>query len=1078
MALQMRLLGGFEVRCDGVEVCAWPRASAKRLLKLLAVEPRHALSMEEATAALWPNEPDVLRCDQRLHHIIYLLRSALRQGAVERQLDRLLRVRDRVISLSPDVPIKIDVDEFEQQLDLALLDGVDTARLEKALALYRGPLLPEDGSEQWAANARRQLEQRYLGGLHALANTYSMLGNSEGAIALLQRVLKVAPADEQAHRELIVLYGRAGRAHEASRQWADCRAALGRELGTGPSDATKQAYQRSIEPGPSARHPTPVLSNVTREAKVFRPPANLVRLISRERLVGDLRQKLLGSASRLVSLVGLGGVGKTQLAIRVANELQNEYQNGACFVSLAEVGNEGFVDRIARALGLSETPGTTLEDVVTAALVDKQLLLVLDNLEHLVQTFGLITRLLERCPLLTILATSRSRLNLAAELVVAVEPLEYALPAHGKASSPLTAAAALFAERAKAVYPAFEVNASNAADVVAVVRTLGGLPLAIELAAARCAMLSPSALRVALEQDLRVVSGGGPDRHPRQRSLEDSFLWSYRLLPAAAKEALKTISLFAAPFTADLALLVCPLPQPMLIDSIQALIDSGLVAAWSDAGSPHRWLRLHPTARAFALQLHDAEIEAASSRAHFARALADEALRLRQRIRSREAEIVVAAFAQHYDNFIAAMQLAGRENEHETLCRLVQGMCMYWGLYQGGTLAEHWIERALGVCAKVDGTTRGWLFFAVGTYWGYRNNLPAARRCILQALQLAEQLGDRRLIGRSAMSLASATANQFEAVAVLERHLPDIKADPDSQTIVVALTTLASNYLDLGRLAEARATLRANWQGVLELREQERARPTFILGKAAYCMGEHALGLQLIAQSCALEQTGPARPGRLFALLASAAEVYCNAADPAAAQRLVTELKVRGAPSSALQWSVVIERIEAQIELLRGNASTAAERLQRLVEQHAATDAFCGESEVFLWLAHALLHPSLNDKAGAAQALQNAALAIGLTPLNSARVLEVAAALHCAQLRFPEAAIAMQAALALRETQGFARYPAEEPAAASVTAALVRALGTDWPNRTDARAVVSARANVSNWTAGAPVEFAAQALPT
>ncbi len=631
MTLQLKLFGGFEVRCDGVEVQRWPRASAKRLLKLLAVHPQHAVTMKEAASVLWSDEVPDSSSHQRLHHIVYLLRSALRQGAGDQRMDRLLRVQDRMISFSSAVQYNIDVDEFERQLDLALVDGIDVARLEHALTVYRGPLLPEDASEQWVITARRQLEQRYVGGLHALADTYAKVGNAECAINVLQRLLRAAPADERAHRELITLYGRTGRSHEANRQLTECKVALNRDLGTTPSEVTKQAYQLAAKPRRPSTPPeaeSSVKAGRALDLQRHRPPAPVVRLIARERIVSDLRNKLLSGAIRLLTLVGLGGVGKTQLAIRIAYEVQHEFPNGVCFVCLAEVGDEGFTDCIAQALGVQQRPGATMRDTVIASLRDRHLLLVLDSLEHLGTSLTLVPLVLEHCPQVTVLTTSRSRLNFVAEYVARIEPLDCSgLNQHG--TSTLTPAAALFVERAKAAHPGFEMSAANAVEVAAIVQALGGLPLAIELAAARSSVLSPAALRIAVDQDLRVIANGGRDRHLRHRSLEESFLWSYRLLPEAAQATLRMLSLFQAPFTAKLAGLVCDLPLEELLDSLQALIDSGLVNSRSEPALPTPSLCLHQTTRSFAQRLLDADAQSSTARYRFAQALADEVLQLR-----------------------------------------------------------------------------------------------------------------------------------------------------------------------------------------------------------------------------------------------------------------------------------------------------------------------------------------------------------------------------------------------------------------------------------------------------------------
>ncbi len=185
--------------------------------------------------------------------------------------------------------------------------------------------------------------------------------------------------------------------------------------------------------------------------------------------------------------------------------------------------------------------------------------------------------------------------------------------------------------------------------------------------------------------------------------------------------------------------------------------------------------------------------------------------------------------------------------------------------------------RALAVAPKADATTQGWLLLEVGNYWVYRKKLSTARTCLLHSLELAEHTGDRRLAARAATSIASASADRREAAITLERYLTDLRRDSDPQTFVVALTTLASNYIDLGRLTEARKTLEADWQGVQKLNARERARPTLLLGLVTFLCGAHDRGRQRIDESCSLERAGPLHPGRRLGVLATTPQILAFA---------------------------------------------------------------------------------------------------------------------------------------------------------------------------------------------------------
>jgi predicted ATPase len=262
-------------------------------------------------------------------------------------------------------------------------------------------------------------------------------------------------------------------------------------------------------------------------------PAALPPLIGREREIAELRDLLLQPGQRLVTLTGPGGVGKTRLAIAVASEVAPAFKDGVVFVPLAAVGDPSLVvPTIARALEIQEAPGRPLMKALADALRDRRMLVVLDNLEHLLAGARDLVTLLNRCPRLALLVTSRSPLRLSIEQRMATPPL--ALPSPGDtpdiAALADLGAIALFVARARAVHHGFGLDTGNAAAASDICRRLDGLPLAIELAAAWVRVLPPAALLERLEQRLPLLHGGAADQPGRLRTMRDAIAWSYDLL--------------------------------------------------------------------------------------------------------------------------------------------------------------------------------------------------------------------------------------------------------------------------------------------------------------------------------------------------------------------------------------------------------------------------------------------------------------------------------------------------------------------------------------------------------------------
>ena len=1056
LALQLNLLGRFEVLRDGAPIDAWPRPGAKRLLKMLAVEPRHAMSAERIAATLWPDDSGS-RPLQRLHNLVYLLRSTLETPALRGGgKSTCIQVKDHSISLISGNEIWIDVDEFEQRLDTALPDPTDTLRLERALELYHGPLLPDDPAEDWLTHPRNHLEQRYLNATHVLADRYKACGNHEGAIVVLQRLLKTAPADERAHRELIGLFGRVGRLFEAERQFAACKSALARELGVAPGDETRAVYRGAI---------TQITTVVGTAAEAipsvrFTPPAPLVHLIGRETFVRDVCGLLQGSSGRLFTLTGVGGIGKTQVALRLANELCSSYRHGVCFVSLAEVSENGVVDRIRQALGLTENPNEPPGTVTSEFLRDKHLLLVLDNFEHVLNSAALLPQLLSGSSRLTVLTTSRRRLNLAAEHVVPVPTLDVG-DANATTTSPTkepqrvplntqVAAVQLFAERALAVMPSFQLTTENVADVQVITRQLDGLPLAIELTAARSVLFDPCTLRQALQGGVGLVAGGGPDRPMRHRSLEDSLVWSYGLLSSVEQQVLQRLSLFAAPFELQAAMAICCELNADISLALQGLIDAGFVAKAPEAASATRQdprFRLLQTTRAFARKrFHESgPIKCVSM--YFANHFADLAAALNAILYTKTAD-AVDRFKSNVENFYAALDVAGTMCDDKLVCRLVQGLARFWGQYGAGHRASEWVQRALSTSNSLSSADNGWLQYAAGVYWGNYADYPKAVVCATTAIVCAQDAADSELYARASVMFAVAAGCSGDYTAArdaLENSRSSVESLGDPGLLVSSRDMSAECYFHLGDLQCAQKIWLSCIEPGVEAPDRDSAPILDRLSVVALFQGNIDDAIHLSNRALLIERSSVPRQSVELQLLHTRFCLFCHIGDVARATEVRDEALLIASLKGS-NWKKGIEQYEGVMALIRGDTVRAAEVLKRSADSESKIEGLLAfQLQAFLvWALSAQTKPDVPSISRAIAQLSST----GRTrPYMHPQVLEVAAAAFADVGEHLAAGRAWVQAESLRVQGGSKRFPVQQPYAEKTLETLETALGSDWRDR-------------------------------
>ncbi len=504
-----------------------------------------------------------------------------------------------------------------------------------------------------------------------------------------------------------------------------------------------------------------------------RPPDNnlplqLTSFIGREREMGEVK-RLLADKTRLLTLTGPGGAGKTRLALEVADDLVEGFEDGAWLVELASLSDPALVPQaVASVLGVREQPGRPLTETLLDHLRPKKALLVLDNCEHLIGACaGLADALLRACPNLRILATSREALGVAGEGTWPVPSLSLPDPRHGLPVEELARyeAVRLFVERAAAVVPGFVPTDQNAAFVARVCQRLDGIPLAIELAAARVRVLPVEGISDLLDDSLRLLTGGSRTALPRHKTLEATIDWSYELLPEEERTLFRRLTVFAGGFTLEAAEQICAgegIEENEVLDLLSSLVDKSLVVVQKQ-GDKARYRLLEVIRQYGEEKLRDSGEAGFIRRDHanFFLALAEE---VEPRINGPDHRLLLERLEAEHDNFRAALRWVAETRQTETELRLAGGLWWFW--LRNGHMNEgrRWLE---GVLGRVEPSVRtasrakalcgaGWLAFSQVDH-------AAARPQLEESAAIYREVGDRRGLAHALSFLSVLLAHRGES---------------------------------------------------------------------------------------------------------------------------------------------------------------------------------------------------------------------------------------------------------------------------------------------------------------------------
>ena len=512
---------------------------------------------------------------------------------------------------------------------------------------------------------------------------------------------------------------------------------------------------QAVTPGiPSSFPPLKTL-----DARINNLPAQPTPLVGRERELREVCGLLSEKEVRLLTLTGPGGIGKTRLGLQVAAELLNEFEDGVFFVALAPITDPALVaSAIAEALGVVEAGDQPLEEGLKGYLHGKELLLLLDNFEQVLGGAPLVGELLSACPKLKVLATSRSVLKVYGEQEYPVSPLELPRPGGLLPIDRLSQyeAVRLFIERAKAAKPDFSVTDENAPAVAEICMRLDGLPLAIELAAARKKLLTPSAMLQRLGSRLKLLGGGSRDLPERQRTLRGTIEWSFALLEEGEQVLFARLAVFSGGRTLEAIEAVCDAEGDLPMDALEgvsSLLDKSLLRQEEGPEGEPRFVMLE-TIHEYARERLEASGEAEeTSRLHaeYFLALAEAA---EPELSGADQLACLERLEAEHDNMRAALTWS-LEKEPETALRLAVALARFWEMRARFLEGSRWLEAALRQSDRADFGTRAKLLSQAGTFAFYRTDFEHAIVLHGEALELYRQVGDDNGVAFALMCLGA-----------------------------------------------------------------------------------------------------------------------------------------------------------------------------------------------------------------------------------------------------------------------------------------------------------------------------------
>jgi predicted ATPase/DNA-binding SARP family transcriptional activator len=874
--LEIRLLGQFSVQLDGVAVEIMARP-AQSLLAYLLLNPV-AQRRERLAGLLWPDSSEA-NARRNLRQALWQIRRALGERA-----DEFLLVDEITLAFNTECDYWLDATSITQPTE----DAVTADALMHTVALYSGELLP-GFYDEWVQLEREQVQAQFERKLNLLLERLVSAKRWVDVLQWGERWIAFGYTPEPAYRALMLAHAGLGDQSNVADVYRRCVEALERDLGVEPSAQTRTLYEQ-LRSGERALAPTLLLSAV--ELPTHNLPVQLTSFIGREKEIADIRRLLTpdgsrhnGAGVRLLTLTGPGGTGKTRLALQAANQLLAAFPDGIWLVELAMLSDPVLVPQtVAALLGVREEPTYPLTRTLMSYLRTKTALLIFDNCEHLVETAAqFVETLLRACANLRIMVTSRETLGVMGEHVLRVPSLQLpqsqqALPLHDLAQ---VEAIRLFVDRAATVKAAFTLHEANAAAVTQICQQLDGVPLAIELAAARVRAMTPDQIAARLDDRFRLLTGGSRTALPRQQTLRAMIDWSWDLLSEPECTLLRRLAVFLGGWTLEAAETVCgglriaqyavndiP-PDPRLVRSAELvksedvlellthLVEKSLVVVEEQAGAARYYLleTIRQYAREKLFEAGEAEMVRTKQLWFFLK-LGEEA---EPHLRAATQLSWLARLDLEHDNLRAALNWASGSGALEAGLRLAGSLARFWYLRGFWKEGREWLRLLLAqptpppplpqslAWARARALAgAGWLADADGS------EIPLYRESLLLFRQVGDKWGEAYAL-RGLVIVSSNLTDLAHAEAHVQASLTLFRTLADEWGIGLGLFSLGWIAMSRDKIDEAAV----QWEAALASFRQcgDRWGISVALGALGYLArirGQYPQAADLTNESLAL----------------------------------------------------------------------------------------------------------------------------------------------------------------------------------------------------------------------------------
>ena len=795
--LEVRLLGKFEVK-HKKKLISIPSRPSQSLFAYLILSAGASHRREKLAGLLWPDSLEETARDN-LRHALWRIRKALPSTPKA----EYFLTDDLSIAFNASAEYWLDAAKLEKLSEAALADELITV-----LSTYQGELLP-GFYDEWVV-----LEREHLCSIfdHHMARLMSLLQKEKRWLDIFdwaERWIKLGKKPEPAYRALMSAHATKGDMSKVAAVYERCVQSL-REFGIEPSEQTRELYER-LKAGKETLDTGPAVSSKEKHKESLKAylPVPLTSFIGREREVEEIIR--LVHKNRLITLTGPGGVGKTRLAIQASNRLMSKLKDDVWWVDLAPLTDDSLVlQAVAQALGVRESLGQPLTESLKNFLRERQLLLVLDNCEHLIAACAqLADDLLAQSASLRILATSREALGITGEMVYQVPTL--ALPQVQRLT--LTdllmeyEGIRLFVERACAVDSSFALTEQNAIAVLQICQRLDGIPLALELAAARTKLLTVEHIAERLNDRFNLLTQGSRTALPRQQTLRATIDWSYDLLPEEARLLFRRLSVFVGGFTLEAAEGICsqePLSARAVLDLLGRLVDRSLVKV-ERQGEYERYRMLEIIGEYTREKLDESGETERLRQQHrdFFISLAEQTA---PKLRSAEQFAGLDRLELEHDNLRAAWDWA-IDRDDELALRLVSALRDFWIMRGNPSEGRQWLDQLLPRSDRWGQTAQhAHALGLAGRLAYFQRDFSLAQNHLAESLGIARSTGDKKGIAFALWWLGRTALRHREvqtAQGFTEESLTLYQELQDPWAIALAIYQLADLAAMQGRYTEA-----------------------------------------------------------------------------------------------------------------------------------------------------------------------------------------------------------------------------------------------------------------------------------